>query len=181
MSFTLVLTTDVPLIVPQDPISFDKFLVPRGLQPGEIPIPESSESGSSLADTAATLPPLNETAFNGLQEMGFPANRVEKALRMTGNADMNAAMQWLFDHMDDADIDAPFVAPAAGQEIPVDAEKKMNLMGMGFEERMAEKALRETVITPFLPPQCRSILYSTSSPFPFHYYDASPYLIYSHG
>jgi len=113
--------------------------------------------------------------------MGFPANRVEKALRMTGNADMNAAMQWLFDHMDDADIDAPFVAPAAGQEIPVDAEKKMNLMGMGFEERMAEKALRETVITPFLPPQCRSILYSTSSPFPFHYYDASPYLIYSHG
>ena len=90
--------------------------------------------------------------------MGFPANRAEKALRATGNADADVAMQWLFEHMDDADIDAPYESPKAGMEISVDAEKKMNLMGMGFEERMVEKALRQTVHSlPQTPPSplCR--------------------------
>src|SRR5205085_3410254 len=44
------LTADVPLIVPREPFSLDKFLVPRGLQEGENPLPETSESTSSLAD-----------------------------------------------------------------------------------------------------------------------------------
>lgn len=157
----VVLTIDVPLIVPQHPISLDKFLVPRGLQQGETPLPETSESTSSLADLSpsSSLPALNEIAFVQLQEMGFPANRAEKALRMTGNADADVAMQWLFEHMDDADLDVSYAPPAAGQQAPVDAEKKMNLMGMGFEERMVEKALQQTVLPlslhfvySFLPP-----------------------------
>ena len=39
--------------------------------------------------------------------MGFPHNRCEKALHATGNSDANAAMEWLFAHMEDPDIDAP--------------------------------------------------------------------------
>jgi ubiquitin carboxyl-terminal hydrolase 5/13 len=76
--------------------------------------------------------------------MGFPANRAEKALRTTGNGNAEVAMQWLFEHMDDVDIDVPYDAKTSMQG-PVDAEKKMNLMAMGFEERMVEKALRQTV------------------------------------
>jgi len=37
-----------------------------------------------------------------LQIMGFPDIRCKKALLATGNSDPEAAMEWLFAHMDDA-------------------------------------------------------------------------------
>ena len=79
--------------------------------------------------------------------MGFSAVRAEKALRMTGNENAEIAMQWLFEHMDDPDIDVP-LAPASQQgtsSVVVDTENVTNLMGMGFDEIMAKKALQETV------------------------------------
>lgn len=36
-----------------------------------------------------------------LEAMGFPAVRCQKALLATGNSDPQAAMEWLFQHMDD--------------------------------------------------------------------------------
>ena len=56
----------------------------------------------------SSLPPLNEAASAQLQEMGFSAVRAEKALRVTGNDNAEVAMQWLFEHMDDPDIDVPY-------------------------------------------------------------------------
>ncbi|KNC71253.1 hypothetical protein SARC_16208 [Sphaeroforma arctica JP610] len=40
-----------------------------------------------------------------LESMGFPATRCKKALHATGNTNADAATQWLFDHIDDPDID----------------------------------------------------------------------------
>lgn len=37
-----------------------------------------------------------------LEAMGFPTIRCQKALLATGNNDPNAAMEWLFQHMEDA-------------------------------------------------------------------------------
>jgi ubiquitin carboxyl-terminal hydrolase 5/13 len=88
---------------------------------------------------------LNATAFEQLQEMGFPANRAEKGLRMTGNNSADVAMQWLFEHMEDPDIDEPYAPPAAGSQPAVDQESVENLVGMGFADHMAKKALQETV------------------------------------
>jgi ubiquitin carboxyl-terminal hydrolase 5/13 len=124
------------LVVPDTPISFDRYLVPRGIQPGENALPEE--------ETKETLPPLNEEAYGQLQEMGFPANRAEKALRVTGNGNADVAMQWLFDHMEDPDIDLPYTSSSTA---PIDSENVQNLMGMGFEEHMAKKALQETVLS----------------------------------
>jgi ubiquitin carboxyl-terminal hydrolase 5/13 len=138
-----LLTIDVPLLVPDTPIAFDQYLVPRGLQPGENPL--SEEAGGT------SLPPLNEAASAQLQEMGFPAVRVEKALRVTGNDNAEVAMQWLFEHMDDPDIDIPYNPnpnPTTTGAIDVDPENMNNLMGMGFDEHMARKALQETVPSP---------------------------------
>jgi ubiquitin carboxyl-terminal hydrolase 5/13 len=128
-------------VTPETPIQFDKYLVPRGLQPGETALPEDST-------TVDSLPALNEAAYAQLQEMGFPAPRAEKALRMTGNESADVAMQWLFEHMEDDDIDVPFSGGAGGGVVEVDVESLNGLMGLGFEEAHARKALRETVRPP---------------------------------
>jgi uncharacterized UBP type Zn finger protein len=51
---------------------------------------------------ASTLPEFNEAALSELLLMGFPEIRCQKALLATGNSDSSAAMEWLFNHMDDA-------------------------------------------------------------------------------
>uniref|UniRef100_A0A8C9AIA1 UBX domain-containing protein 1 n=1 Tax=Prolemur simus TaxID=1328070 RepID=A0A8C9AIA1_PROSS len=47
------------------------------------------------------------TALESLIEMGFPSGRAEKALALTGNQGIEAAMDWLMEHEDDPDVDEP--------------------------------------------------------------------------
>ncbi|KAA8571737.1 hypothetical protein EYC84_001715 [Monilinia fructicola] len=87
----------------------------------------------------------NAEALQQLQAMGFPLNRCEKALHATGNSDANAAMEWLFGHMDDADIDVPLnLSPGQATVTTVDPEKIEMLGAMGFGPPQARKALKET-------------------------------------
>ncbi|XP_074861361.1 UBX domain-containing protein 1 [Carettochelys insculpta] len=51
------------------------------------------------------------TALESLIEMGFPQNRAEKALALTGNQGIEQAMDWLMEHEDDPDVDEPYVPP----------------------------------------------------------------------
>lgn len=48
-----------------------------------------------------TLPEFNQAALAQLEAMGFPQIRCQKALLATGNSDPEAAMEWLFAHMED--------------------------------------------------------------------------------
>jgi len=48
-----------------------------------------------------SLPQFNEAAMAQLEAMGFPTIRCQKALLATGNDDPEAAMEWLFGHMED--------------------------------------------------------------------------------
>ncbi|KAG0249634.1 hypothetical protein BG011_009065 [Mortierella polycephala] len=49
-----------------------------------------------------------------LVEMGFPRNRVLKAMRATKNAGLQPAMDWLVEHSEDADIDDPIQEHVGG-------------------------------------------------------------------
>lgn len=129
---------DVPVIVPDEPFLLDSYLS-KGQQPDEELLPDEPES-----EAPAFVP--DATAVAQLEGMGFPRNRCEKALHATGNSDANAAMEWLFGHMEDPDIDEPLVleGQAGGGANTADPEKIETLGAMGFGAPQAKKALKET-------------------------------------
>jgi ubiquitin carboxyl-terminal hydrolase 5/13 len=75
--------------------------------------------------------------------MGFPTIRCKKALLAHPN-DPETATQWLFEHMEDPDIDAPFATTSSAPAL-VDEGMISMLQDMGFTAAQAKKALRETV------------------------------------
>ena len=82
-----------------------------------------------------------------LEGMGFPTIRCQKALLATGNNNAEVAMEWLFEHMEDPDIDDPIPTPSAGAAAgPEPSEEQIGMLSdMGFTSLQAKKALRETV------------------------------------
>jgi ubiquitin carboxyl-terminal hydrolase 5/13 len=134
---------DVPVIVPDDVFPLDAYLS-KGQQPSEELLPDEPE-----AQAPAWAP--NETALEMLMAMGCSRNRSIRALHATGNSDANAAMEWLFGHMEDPDIDEPLELSApsggaggAGGADTADPEKIEMLGAMGFGAPQAKKALKET-------------------------------------
>ncbi|KAJ3513622.1 hypothetical protein NLJ89_g2850 [Agrocybe chaxingu] len=120
---------DIPVILPEnDELVFSETHIGRGLQEGEIELPND-------AAAAPALPEFNAAAMAQLEGMGFPTVRCQKALLATGNSDAEAAMEWLFAHMDDPDIDAPIQlsSAAGGASGPdPDPDQVAMLADMGF-------------------------------------------------
>lgn len=132
---------DVPVIVGDEAFLMDDYLS-KGQQPDEEALPEDVAAPAAGAAPAFVA---DAAALAQLESMGFPTVRCENALHATGNSDMNAAMEYLFGHMEDPELDVPVAqkaaaAPAAG----ADPEKIEMLGAMGFSAPQANKALRET-------------------------------------
>ncbi|KAG9016283.1 hypothetical protein FRB90_003507 [Tulasnella sp. 427] len=129
---------DVPVTLPQDDaLTLDAFSG-HGKQEGEVELPEEAAS-------APALPQFNAAALGQLQEMGFGVNACQRALLATGNSDPEQAMNWLFQHMDDPDLnDPPVLAAAANTGPEPSADDISGLADMGFTSAQARKALKET-------------------------------------
>ncbi|WWC91273.1 uncharacterized protein L201_006216 [Kwoniella dendrophila CBS 6074] len=129
---------EIPVKVP-DTLNLDTLLS-RGLQPGE------EEMTVKTTTSTSSLPEFNATAMSQLEAMGFPTVRCQKALLATGNSDAEIAMSWLFEHMEDPDIDSPIqpqaISNAAGPE--PSADQIAMISDMGFTTNQARKALRES-------------------------------------
>lgn len=122
---------NIPVQVDEGPLDFSDYLS-RGRQVDEELLPEE-ENEAFVA---------NQEALDQLLSMGFPRVRAEKALHATGNTDMEAAMNWLFAHMEDPDIDDPLI-PDQGSDLQ-DPEKVAQLGEMGIDAHRARKALAAT-------------------------------------
>ena len=114
--FTLVnwvpTKVDVPVILPDGDVLVLDGYKGNGLREGEVALPEDvaatpGKHGASIsciyeaAYTFAALPTFNADAMAMLSGMGFPEVRCQKALLATGNENAEAAMEWLFAHMED--------------------------------------------------------------------------------
>jgi ubiquitin carboxyl-terminal hydrolase 5/13 len=128
--------TDIPVVVPDEPFSLDDYFSP-GLQPGEELLPQTP-----LTSDNEFVP--NGELLSILEEMGFPSNRCEKALYNTGNSDPDAAMNWLFQHMEDPDIDDPLNLGKVGSNLEISEGSIAVLADMGFTVLQAKKSLKET-------------------------------------
>ncbi|KAF2853792.1 hypothetical protein T440DRAFT_487096 [Plenodomus tracheiphilus IPT5] len=134
---------DVPVIMDDEAFSFDAYKS-NGLVDGEELLPEDAGAGAGSSSNK-WVP--NEAALSMLEAMGFPRVRCEKALHATGNEDAEAASNWLFAHMEDADIDEPVdfnPGPGGSASSVMDPEKIENLGAMGFNAPQARQALKET-------------------------------------
>lgn len=108
----------------------------KGLQPGEVLLPEEAPGGQE--EPAKLLP--NDDIVSQLASMGFNQLHCQKAAINTSNAGVEEAMNWLLSHMDDPDIDAPIDNKAKSND--VDPSKVATLVSFGFDEETASKALK---------------------------------------
>lgn len=131
---------DIPVQVNDEPFDMSVYMS-HGLAPGEEELPEDANVGGSTNSANSFVP--NEGALIQLESMGFPRVRCEKALHATGNADAEAAMNWLFSHMDDSDIDEPLNLGGSAGAGGDDADKIAQLGDMGISAPQARKALKE--------------------------------------
>lgn len=121
-----------------------------GLRPGEELLPEEGSADAAPAAAEAAAPQADAAVVAQLASMGFPELRCQKAALATQNAGSEPAMNWLLEHMDDPDIDAPIQMAAAapggsggGGAAEPPAESVEMLKAMGFEADMARAALRQ--------------------------------------
>ncbi|XP_045448082.1 ubiquitin carboxyl-terminal hydrolase 5 [Melitaea cinxia] len=113
----------------------------RGVQPGETLLPDAPP------DTPA--PVYDEALLAKLLDMGFPVEACKKSLYYTNNSGMEAASNWLMEHMTDWDFDSKFEPPGsqntgASANVAVDEASVEQITSMGFTSAQAARALRST-------------------------------------
>jgi len=97
----------------------------------------------------AAPPQIDPVSLRQLQDMGFPENRARKAL-LFNRMNTQAAMDWLLEHIEDPDIDAPMSDEnlnrinAEAAEFQPDASASHRLQEMGFSNEDITLALRTT-------------------------------------
>lgn len=119
--------------VVRERLEFRKILAPPA--PGKAaelgpPIEPDLEMGEG--DNAV---PIHRESLNLLTEMGFSVNASRKALRNVGGSDTEAAMDWIFEHSNDPDLDddpEPTLTPYVERD---ESESKIPAAEAPFDER----------------------------------------------
>jgi hypothetical protein len=77
------------------------------------------EPGSNVVPLETTIElsetPIDETALNQMMEMGCSINGSKRALLAVGGADVEVAMNWVFEHSDDPDFNDPLTEEESEQ------------------------------------------------------------------
>jgi len=118
----------------------------------EVPPKKKTTATTTTADPVAEKlvePSVDAVALQQLQDMGFKENRAKKAL-LLNKMNTQTAMEWLFEHEEDSDIDDPIpkvqlkqIAKEEASFVP-DENIVEELASMGFPKEEIRNALRAT-------------------------------------
>eukprot|EP00745_Piridium_sociabile_P002539 TRINITY_DN115418_c0_g1_i1.p1 TRINITY_DN115418_c0_g1~~TRINITY_DN115418_c0_g1_i1.p1 ORF type:complete len:849 (-),score=113.91 TRINITY_DN115418_c0_g1_i1:143-2689(-) len=115
-----------------------EYLRAGGRKDGESVLPTDNGRASNANDDVVITPDANIVA--AITSMGYSTNAAIRACNATKNASSEGAIEWLFAHMDDSDVnDVPVVKSSVTAEIPPSAVSE--LCAMGFDSGAAECAL----------------------------------------
>jgi len=112
----------------------------KGLQPGETLLPTEPPTRSHASQPAA-----NQPIVDTLMEQGFTRNGAIRAALATNN-NLEAALNWILEHIGDADLNEPLPVPAssASAEFVPDPNIIESVEGMGFSKNGAIRAAKAT-------------------------------------
>nr|CAG4643021.1 EOG090X0181 [Ilyocryptus agilis] len=126
---------DVAVDIPQ---TLDlAWMKSSGQQIGEVLLPDSASSA------APAEPPVDMEIVASLTEMGFPFPACKRAATITHGRGLEAATQWIMEHMDDVDFLDPLPSTTSATFQP-DEEGIAMLQSMGFTRAQCIKALQNT-------------------------------------
>ncbi|KAK7487678.1 hypothetical protein BaRGS_00021097 [Batillaria attramentaria] len=112
----------------------------KGKQPGEEELPAECPQEPDVKIDGAIV--------GQLVEMGFAPEGCKKAVFHTKSSGIEPAMNWVMEHMGDADFADPFVQPGRGAAKPSEfvpnEEAVAMIASMGFSPAQAIKALKAT-------------------------------------
>jgi hypothetical protein len=94
------------------------------------------ETTTELSETPTTTQPspsIDETALNQMMEMGCSINGSKRALLAVGGSDVEAAMNWVFEHSDNPDFNDPLP-----EEDVTESEQIQTTMQDSSEETIQE-------------------------------------------
>jgi len=115
-----------------------------GLQPDEVAMPDDQPDAGGGGGDARPAPMPDEAIVAQLVGMGFSDNGSKRAALAVSNSNAEAAMEWVFAHMEDPDFNEPLPPPgaeAAAATTGADPAAVESLCAMGFDERQAKGAL----------------------------------------
>lgn len=115
----------------------------HGVQPAEELLPEDQ----TPMDQSGTGFQMDEGLLSQMMDMGFPLDSCKRALYSVGSNDLEAAVNWLTEHIADPDFSAPFVIPgkeAVASSTAADPSAMATIVSMGFSNDQAIKALQNT-------------------------------------
>jgi ubiquitin carboxyl-terminal hydrolase 5/13 len=113
-----------------------------GVQPGEQLLSDDAPSAATQVASADIVAQI--------VAMDFSENAAKRAALATENVNAEVALEWLFAHMEDADINAPLPttdaasSSSAAANVEVDTEALATMISFGISESHAKRALRET-------------------------------------
>ena len=106
---------------------------------GSIVSLETKIENSESLITTQTSPSIDETALNQMMEMGCSINGSKRALLAVGGSDVEAAMNWVFEHSDDPDFDDPLP-----EEDVTESEQIQTTIQYNSEEKLQEAEQEKT-------------------------------------
>ncbi|XVF84630.1 hypothetical protein PTKIN_Ptkin17bG0052700 [Pterospermum kingtungense] len=107
---------------------------------------EAVAAGSTSQYEEMVVPEVDKKLLEELEAMGFPTARATRALHFSGNASLEAAVNWVVEHEADPDIDQMPMVPAnknAEAPKPSLTPEEMKLKTLELRERARKKKEEE--------------------------------------